>query len=473
MKWLFESEVEDLKIIFRDTGFMLSAIGIATALPALVSMLYGELLTMFLFLFTALLFIALGFFFSTSITVQRTGGNKHALLSVSLTWLIAIFLGSIPFLVVHPPLDALFESTAGFTTTAFTFFENTLEIDKGLLFWRCLQQFAGGLLFVISFLALSKSFEPGSEAGFRERMRELGAKVSRVYLYLALAGFLLFMLAGTTAFEAISYSLSSISTGGFSVNGSLGAINNPRAVVVALLLTITGSLNILLILKLIEGDISELFKNSEVIATLLLISLGVLAMRFTRDDFLIEMYHFFSALTTSGFMIVETSRLRAAGEFYKAVLIGVMLIGGGVYSMAGGLKMHRLVVLLKSLYWRVTTQLPDKPLPARRIHNIKDLVVSDEDILRVQSFIGLFLAVFTASALLTSSYGYPVLDSFFETASALSNVGLTTGIVSPLMPVGVKILLMLDMILGRAEVLGILGLALYFTEKIKVVTLGR
>jgi trk system potassium uptake protein TrkH len=473
MKWLFESEVEDLKIIFRDTGFILIGLGFLAALPSVVSFLYSEYITGAAFLITGALFIGLGYFFETAVKEEKKGSNKHALISVALTWVITIFLGSIPFLLIHPPIDAIFESTAGLTTTGFTLFKNVLELDKGILFWRSLEQFLGGGLFVISFLALSKSFEADAEVGFKQRMRDLSVKVARVYVSLLIIGVLLFLLSGTTVFEAFGYSLSSVSTGGFSVNGSLGAINNERAVIVSLLLTIVSSFNILLIFKVLEGDVNEILKNAETYGLIFLISFGVFAMHFTSGDFLVEMYHFFSALTTSGFMIVDTPVISAWGEFYKAVLIFTMLIGGSVYSTAGGLKIHRIVVMVKSVFWRIATLLPDKSNVSKRIHNIEDLVLSDEDILRVYAFVGSFILLFGFSGLAAASYGYPVLDSFFESTSAISNVGLSVGIVSPVMPVGLKILFIVDMLLGRLEIMALISLVVYISAKLKAVTIGR
>lgn len=473
MKWLFESEVEDLKIIFRDTGPILIGLGFLAALPAVVSLLYLEFVTALLFLFSSGLYVGLGLFFNTGIKEEKKGSNRHAAISVALAWVIAIFLGSVPFLLILPPIDAIFESTAGFTTTSFTIIKNVLEVEKGILFWRSLEQFAGGMLFVVSFLALSKTFEADSETSFKERMEDLSVKVLKVYVSFLVVGILLFLLSGTNLFEAFSYSFSSISTGGFSVNGSFGVINNARAVIVSLLLTILGSINVLLIFKILEGDVDEVLKNAEIFWGGLIISFGVLAMWFTSGNFLIEMYHFLSALTTSGFMIIDTPRLGASGEFYKAVLIFAMLIGGSVYSTAGGLKIHRIVVLLKSLFWKMATLLPDRNIVSRKIHNIEDLVLSDEDILRVYTFVGFFFLLFGLSGLVVSAYGYPVLDSFFESASALSNVGLSTGIVSPAMPLGLKFLFIFDMLLGRLEIMAFVGLIFYFSGKIKAVAIGR
>jgi trk system potassium uptake protein TrkH len=473
MKWLFESEVEDLKIIFRDTGFILIWIGFLAASPFIVSFLFGEFVTGLAFLVMGALFIGLGLFFETAIKEEKKGSNKHAVISVALTWVITIFLGSIPFLLIMPPIDAIFESTAGFTTTGFTLIKNVLEVEKGILFWRALEPFLGGVLFIISFLALSKSFEADAEVGFKKRMEGLASKVVKVYASLAIVGILLFLLSGTTVFEAFSYSFSSVSTGGFSVNGSLGALNNPRAVAVSLILTIIGAVNVLLIFKILEGDVNEVMKNVETFGGFLLISFGVLALRFTRGDFLIEMYHFLSALTTSGFMIVDTPAVSDWSEFYKAVLIFTMLIGGSVYSTAGGLKIHRNAVLIKSLFWRIATLLPDRSIVSKKVHNIEDLLLTDEDILRVYTYVASFIVLFGFSGLVTSSYGYPVLDSFFESTSALSNVGMSTGIVSPVMPVGLKVLFIIDMLLGRLEIMAFIGLIVYFSAKFKAVTIGR
>lgn len=473
MKWLFESEVEDLKIIFRDTGVILMGIGLFALVPVLISLVFGDF-TDALFMGTmSLFFLGLGYFFHKGITEKRKGSTKHALISIALVWILSIFLGSIPFLLIMAPIDALFESTAGFTTTGFTLIKNVFEVGKGLLFWRALMQFLGGLLFVSAFLALSKAFEADSEVGFQDRMRDITGKVLKLYASLLVAGVLLLLLSKVSFFEALSYSMTSISTGGFSVNGSLGALNNSRAVVVTLLLTLLGSLNILLLFKIVEGDVGEVLKNAESYGLIFLVSSGVLALRFTSGDFLNEMFHILSAITTSGFMVVDTPLIREWGEFYKALLIFFMLIGGSVYSTAGGLKIHRIVVLLKSLYWRLTTLLPDRSLVSKKIHNIEDLLLTDEDILRVYTFVASYIMIFGLAGLFTAAYGYPVLDSFFESTSALSNVGLSTGIVSPVMPLGLKGMYIILMLIGRLEVMALIGLVFYLGSKLKAVTIGR
>ena len=473
MKWLFESEIEDLKIVFRDTGFILIALGFFSCIPAIVSLLYGEFFTAAVFFGTTVLFISLGYFFEATVKEKETGSNKHALISVALTWVIAVFLGSIPYLMIMQPIDAVFESTAGFTTTAFSLIQDLAGTQKGILFWRAMQPFVGSVLFITSFLALSKTFETNAEEGFKKRAQKLAVKISKLYISLFIFGVVLFLLSGINLFEAFSYSFSSISTGGFSVNGSLGALNNPRAIIVSVMLTLIGSLNVLLIFKVLEGDVSEILKNAETYGIFLLVSFGVLAMRFTNGDFLMEMYHFISAFTTSGFMIVDTSEISSWGEFYKAFLIFAMLIGGSVYSSAGGLKMHRIVILLRSVSWRISAIMPDKKAVSKKIHNIEDLVLTDEDILRVFTYVGAFLVLFGFAGLFTSTYGYPVLDSFFESTSAISNVGLSVGIVSPIMPAGLKAMFIVIMLLGKLEIMALLALFVYFSSKFKTVTIGR
>ncbi len=473
MKWLFESEIEDLKIIFRDTGPILITAGLLAFLPAFVSLIYREVVDIFMFVLTAALFLSLGYFFSRGITVEKKGSSKHAAISVALAWVIAIFLGAVPYLSIHDYADAVFESAAGFTTTGFTMIAGVSDVGRGVLFWRVLESFAGGVIFVSAFLSLSKAFEVNSELGFKERMENLAPRVLRIYLSLSFIGILLFLLTGVEVYNAVSYSLSSVSTGGFSVSGNLGALNNQRALIVSFLLTLAGALNMLLIFKILEGGVGEIIKNIEVRMGALIVLLGVLASRIGPGEYVIKLYHFFSALTTSGFMITDTGRLAETGDLYKAVLIFAMLIGGSVYSTSGGLKIHRFAILLKSFYWRLSSLMPDKNIVPRKVHNIEDMTFTDELLLKVYIFAGFFLFVYAFSGLVVVSQGYPIADSFFEVASVQSNVGLTTGIVSPDMPFVLKALFMVNMVVGRLEVLAFFGLVYYFSEKLKAVTVGR
>lgn len=469
---LFESEAEDLKVILRQSGQVITYYSLVYLVQAVISLLYKSIALFSVFLFLTLFSLITAFAFARFGATERKGSLSHAYISLALVWCFITLAGAMPFLATLPILDALFESTAAITATSFTMLPNPAGTETLLLLWRSLESISGALLFIIGFLAVSKG-RKDEEAVLLDRMKSFSKGVLKVYLYATIAGALLFFLSGLDLFSSLNYVFSSLSTAGSSIHGSLGVVANERAYLISTVLAMIGATNVLLLIKILGGNLDEIYKNAEARTFIWIFLLGVVITSLTSPHILSDLYHFISAATTSGFMLRSPEELRAAGELYKGMLILAMMAGGAVYSSAGGIKLHRVYLLLKSLFWRIKEFSPDSKELAKKVHNIEDFTVHDEDVIRAGNLVLSFLLLLAVSSLFLASQGYSLGDSFFESASALSNTGLSVGIISPDSTAGVKLLFIFEMLAGRLEFLMFLISIYYFSSKIKVVAIGR
>lgn len=472
---LFESEIEDIKIIFRDAGRIIIYFLPLYIISAAISLIYRSTILFATFSFIALLIILLHIFLRKTCRTDKKGKISHFFISVTVIWIILAVLGSFPFAASISLLDAFFESTATLTTTAFTMLANPVNMSRAILFFRSMQNLTGALFFIITLLTVSK-IDQREEVDFVERMLGISKKVLKLYFYFIVFGIVLFYLSGLDFFSSLNYAFSSISTGGSSIHGSISVVKNTRAYLISALLSILGAMNVLLIFEAVKGNIDEILKNIEVKAFFMVIISGIVISSLASSgevEALYNFYHFISASTTSGFMVYTPAELQAANELFKASLIIAMLIGGSVYSSAGGIKLHRVFLLIKSFGYRIEETTPDEIREERKLHNIEDFILKQEDVLRAGFLIFSYVIVFILGALFLAYHGNSIGDSILESASAISNTGLTTGIVNPNAPASIKLVIIAEMLLGRLEVIIPLISFYYLASKLKIILAGR
>ena len=231
-----------------------------------------------------------------------------------------------------------------------------------------------------------------------------------------------------------------------------------------------GMLNFLTAYTFLRTKFRATVRNSEVRQSAILILIGAAVLFFgvtgslyatVGERLRVAIFNAVSALSTTGFATVDYGRWNGLGWL---VLILFMLIGGGAGSTAGGIKQYRIHLLSKGLLWEFRRRL----LPRRAVtdpdvwHGEQRLFISDKQLRQVSMFVFLYVAVFVVGSGIIAAYGYPLQDSFFEFASALSTVGISVGITSANAPAGVLWVEMLAMFLGRLEffaiVIGVLKL---------------
>lgn len=394
---------------------------------------------------------------------------NEALVVVAAIFILTPLVLAVPMMMAGLSfLDAMFEAISGITTTGLSTFKSVEDKPHSLLFTAAWLQWLGGVgIMVLSFgLLFGQSASTkrltgvlGPQQGVLGGTRVYATIIIRIYSVLTLIGIIVLWLAGVDLFSATVLTFSAVSTGGFSpFNASLGGLNGGVQALV-ILLCVSCAIALPLYYEALRGKWRTLARDPELhallIAGLVVSALLVLrhwtetelASRRTMDLVLVA----FSAQTTAGFSSVPIGELDA---FSKTVLIASMAIGGGIGSSAGGIKLLRLIVLIKLVQLLVLkTRLTPRAAVATDIAG-RDW--SDSELVRVLVVIGLFAGAIGASWLVFLWFGYNALDSLFEVVSATGTVGLSSGITQPTLEPVLKSVLCIDMLLGRLEILPLL-----------------
>ena len=389
---------------------------------------------------------------------------NEALVISALTFIVAAALMTYPLTAEGlSPLDAWFESVSGVTTTGLSLVPNPEFRSDAFLFTRAWMQWFGGLGIVVLSLALAfgrtEDMRRLADAGADEESLAEGTRIHArraftIYVLLTVAGLLLVLPTDLPPFDALIHTLAAISTGGFGgVSDSLAGFG--RGTHFALFaVSLLGALPLFLYYRAWRSGPVSLGSDPELRALIIAVALVTFLLWWLGGlspvDALLQAG---SAQTTTGFATLDPSALDPAA---KGVLILSMATGGGVGSTAGGIKLLRLLILIRMIQLAVMrVQLPrhavvqpaigDRPLGGLQIEHALVLIL-------------LFVLLVLGSWMTFLVAGYPALDALFEVVSATATVGLSVGIVSPDLEPGLKLLLSLNMLAGRLEIVALLVL---------------
>lgn len=387
---------------------------------------------------------------------------------VVLSWLVAIGLSTIPYLTLHQLTltQACFEATSGWTTTGLSVVD-VAQTPHLLLLLRSLTQVFGGAGFaIIAVSAIARSTGVGITAaeGRGEQLvpnvRQSAKLVLAMYSSYIAIGVVTLRFAGMGWFDAINHAFAALSTGGFSTRvNSIGSWNQPAIELVTSGLMLCGSLNYLTVYLLVQRRFRSFWRNSELRLQLWLGSVGclILFVGVTRllyvpwDKALrVAWFETLTALSTTGFATVSYASWNGLGWW---LLICLMIVGGGAGSTAGGIKLFRVVLLLRSLGWEIIR----RRLPASTVtepylwQGDRRRFLTLADISQTSLFTLTYWLVLVVGTSILTAYDYPLQDSLFEFVSSLSTVGLSTGITHPEAPIGVLWTEIVGMVLGRLE----------------------
>ncbi|MCS7107505.1 MAG: hypothetical protein NZ902_05335 [Acidilobaceae archaeon] len=391
---------------------------------------------------------------------------RDAFLVISLYWLLLPALSGVVLSITLDLslVDGFFESLSAMSGAGFSFI-NPDNAPPVVLLWRTALQWLGG----ISIVVIGGAFLPLFHSIVRSLyVVEVGAKLAPtiistvrtvflLYLFLSLLSITIFLLAGMDLFDALNNGLTAIATGGMSTKANSFYYWYERGqseiLVAAMIIMIIGATNFSDLYSLLTGNFSSFFRSPEVksMALLLLILLPLGALG--TEDVLPALFNVVSAITTTGFQAGDIS---SQSDEYKILLIVAMMIGGATFSTAAGLKLKRVIVAAKALYFELSRPLA--PAGVVRTLRVGDKELGESDVSSVLSYMFLYaLTLLISSALLKlvlDLYGdsdHDYLDVLFETTSALSCVGLSVGIISPELPLVAKLLIAFIIYVGRIE----------------------
>ena len=471
-----------LSLVIHVTGLVVRVFGLMFLAPLAVALIYGESRDAF------------GFGLATAVTsatghLMRHAGGRAAegavermrraegLAIVSIAWLIIAWFAAIPYMWSGlGPVDAFFESMSGLTTTGATILRDFSEYGRGLFFWRGFTQWLGGMGVIALFVAvLPRLAIGGRELFFAEmtghdeekvapQIRRTAALLWRLYAVLTVLQIAALVMTGMPLFDSVCNTLSTISAAGFSPHPeSIGGYRNPAAEWVIIVFMFLSGANFALQYRALARRDYKLFANDEelrayvgvIVAASVLVAFAIWNTMSSADVVRAALFQVLSILTTTGFASVDFQHWN---DQAKAVLLGLMFVGGCAGSASGGPKVVRHVLLAKFTLQELRRTLhPRAILPVK----LSGRVVPPPIMQGVVVFFLFYMLTFAICAAVVILLGADMVTGISAAAAAISNVGPGFNQVGPmgnfadLHPLS-RVVLTLAMWIGRLEVLTVL-----------------
>ena len=381
--------------------------------------------------------------------------KRESYLTVTLAWVLMSLFGTLPFMLggaVPSFTDAFFESVCGFTTTGSSTLLNLDAFPKSLHFWRSLTQWIGGIgviIFVMSFLPLfggtsaAKLYDAEatatgiSEEQLRPKISDITRNMSITYVILTLVGFLLLYAGPMDAFDAACHAFAGISTGGFSTKQtSISHFQSSYIEYVTMFLMFCGGTNFLLVFKAFRRLNFSVFKDEEfrwyvglilIFTTIICITFALGGRWIGSIEYTVRtaLFQVISAITTTGF---ATSDFLNWGQFYWFLFLAMILFCGCEGSTSGGIKISRLIILVKNSGVVFKRQVHPQAVYLIKINNNP---VSAKSVEKILAFFFLYLTIVGFGALVLSFTGMSFDESLGVTISSMSSYGFGLGDFGP------------------------------------------
>lgn len=474
----------DFRPILFIIGILLATLALAMTLPAMADLVVNNPdWSVFASSASLTFFIGIALLLSTRPSKRRIT-LRQAFILTALSWLVIPTFGAMPFafsVLDMPYPDAFFEAMSGITTTGSTVIVGLDTAPPGILLWRALLQWLGGIGIIAMAITVLPMLQVGGMQLFRMESSDKSEKVMPrtaqiagwtgvIYLVLTLICALLYWVAGMQGFDALAHAMTTISTGGFSTHdSSIGFYGSATIDAIAVVFMLLGSLPFVLYLRTIRGDPGGLWRDEQVRLFLAIVAISVALMTLYLN--VENGVDPFAALQLSSFNVVSvitgtgyaTHDFGLWGGFAVAALFCMMFIGGCAGSTTCGLKVFRLQVLYAaaSIQLRRLLQPNGVFVP---YYNRKP--IGEEVLASVMAFFFLFILCWAALAIGLGYTGLDFLTAASGAASAIANVGPGLGeMIGPTghfadMPVAAKWMLSFGMLLGRLELFTILVLAM-------------
>lgn len=467
------------RVILNMIGFALIALSGLLMLPVIVALRYREFHLLSPFLITIGVCALCGLFLSR-LKVKRNAYFAHdGMIAVGLVWICVSFFGCLPFYFsgqIPALVDCFFETVSGFTTTGATILTDIESLSKSLLFWRSFTHWIGGmgvLVFVLAFLPknnehtmhIMRAEVPGPTISkLVSRLKTTAMILYALYMALSVIELLFLLAGGMPLFDALCNTFGTAGTGGFAIYGaSIGAYGSVYFEVVITVFMFLFGINFNLYFFLILRDFKPILKNEELRWYIGIVALSIVAITIN----ILPLYHTLAeSLRYSSFQVVSiiTTTGYATADFNlwptlsKMILFFLMVVGACAGSTGGGLKVTRLMIVLKKI--KLNVQKLWHPHKVEAIM-VDGKIVDKETVDQVMAFFGAWMILIAAATLVVA------LDDFdFETTltavyTCLGNVGPGLGLCGPtgsfaLFSALSKIVLSLCMLLGRLEIYPIL-----------------
>ena len=475
--------MSNYKTVFFIIGVLQIILGIFMVIPIIIQLVFSELDSSFIA--SSVITLVFGVLFVLSnLDYNKKINLQQAFLLTTLSWLTIAIFGALPFYFSNLNLsftDSFFESMSGLTTTGSTIITNLEIVPKGILLWRALLQWLGGIGIIVMAITLMPIMNIGGMLLFKvlntdssdeilPSSKEISLKLVFIYFTLTLICAAAYKIFGMNFFDSLTHSMTTIATGGFSnYNESIGYFNNVKIEITAILFIILGSIPFIAYIKFLNGNRKVFLNDTQVITFLKVTIISILIISiylffklesFGLTDLRSVIFNSISILTGTGYVTGQFDQWGSFSLFYFLIL---MFIGGCAGSTTCGIKIFRVQIL----YEFMMTQLK-KIIYPRGIFVIKyeNNNVDDKFLASIISFIYLYILIFFFITALLSLTGLDFITSISGAATSISNVGPGLGSIIgsngnfSTLPDASKWILTAGMILGRLELFAILVLFL-------------
>jgi trk system potassium uptake protein TrkH len=473
--------MSNYKTVFFTLGILQIILGVSMFIPIIVQFFYSEIDSSFFG--SSIVTIIFGtLFFLSNLDHDKKLNLQQAFLLTALSWISIAIFGSLPFVFSSIELsitDSFFESMSGITTTGSTIISDLENAPKGLLLWRAILQWLGGIGIIVMAITLMPIMNVGGMQLFKISSNDSSEKIlpkskeialRLIYIYSGLTGLcaITYWIFGMGKFDSLTHSMTTIATGGFSnYNESIGYFNSLPIEVSSMFFIILGSIPFIAYIKFISGN-KKIFLNDIQIKTFLkiiiftVIILSIYLLFSNHENFNLRSIFFntISILSGTGYVNAEFDNW---GSFPITLFLALMFIGGCAGSTACGVKIFRIQIL----YLFIINQLK-KIIYPKGVFVIKydQSAVDEKFIASIISFIYFYIVIFFILTALLSLTGLDFITAISGAATSISNVGPGLGpIIGPngdfsSLPDLSKWILTVGMILGRLELFAILVLFL-------------
>ena len=454
-------------------------------IPVFVALYYHEYNAIHPFIISALSAILISFLIKKTVsgTSQLKNINdikkSEGLTVVCFSWIFAVLFASIPYLFFGiEPINALFEATSGITTTGATTFSD-YNFPHALFFWRSFSQWLGGMGIIVLFIAVLPQFAIGgrqmffaeapgpTEEKFTPRIKSTAAALWKVYAGLTLVEIIALKLCGMSGFNSLCHSFSSLSGGGFSPEAdSIIGYSHTIMWIITFFMFFAGSSFNLQYTAWTKLNPLILFKNEEfrvyfgmVFGVAILLAISLFAnMHYTlSDSFTHAFFNISSLVSSTGFCSANWTNWDYTS---KLLLFVIMLFGSCASSAGGGLKVARWLLIFKIMKSEMM-----KILHPKAVYNIKigNYSVPKDILYQTLMFVSFYFAIIVLSAFLIAVIEKDTMISVVSSVAAVGNIGPGFGAIGPLgdfsgLQTSTKIILILDMLAGRLELIPFLVL---------------
>ncbi|HHM24479.1 MAG TPA: TrkH family potassium uptake protein [Bacteroidetes bacterium] len=456
-------------------GIILVFVGLFMIFPILFSIYYGED-DLHALVLSMIITLTVGAALWGLFRKHRDIRIRESYAIVTFSWVVAAGFGALPFVIsgyIPSYTNAFFETMSGFTTTGASILADIERLPHGLLFWRSLTHWLGGMGIIVLSLAilpllgiggmqLFKAEIPGPVAEkLTPRIQQTAKMLWIVYALISLAETVLLLAGGMSLFEALCHTFGTMATGGFSPKNSSIAYYDSAFIqyVIIFFMVVAGS-NFALHYHALKGNFKVYWQNEEFRFYVGIMSVFVVLL--TLDNLFTiyphlwlslrhSMFQVVSITTTTGFVTADYEKWSSTAQF---ILLFLMFIGGSAGSTGGSIKILRVMILLKQGYAEVRHLLhPRAVIPVR----INRRVVPPNVIINVLGFTFLYISIFVAASIVMTLLDLDLITAFASVAATLGNIGPGLGLVGPTdhyahIPTIGKWILSFCMLAGRLEI---------------------